>query len=131
VRIAYLFDRPLPATETDSEQVIRTVDALVRRGVHVTLVVPPGAAPVSPMVIADYYKTQHALHVSELPNALSCWSTGRKWLHALAALRHAQSLRPDVIYTRNFPTLFVATALGVPIAYETYRLRCVLHLRRR
>ncbi len=123
MRIAYLFDRPLPATETDSEQAIRTIDALGRRGVEVTLVLPTAGGRPQPdaHAIADYYKARAPLQVTHVPNALSFWSTGRKWLHAVTSLQHAERLRPDVIYTRNFPTLFVASARGIPIAYETYR----------
>ena len=40
MRISYLFDRPLPANETDSEQVVHTVAALARAGAQVRLLLP-------------------------------------------------------------------------------------------
>jgi glycosyltransferase involved in cell wall biosynthesis len=128
MRIAYLFDRPLPATETDSEQVMKTVAALSRRGVEIHLVLPEprrkidGASSTErTRELRDYYQVEGDFVVHELSNPLDFWSTARKWLHAERAIRFARSLEPDLLYTRNFPTLFRATASPLPFAYETYR----------
>src|SRR5690606_14593824 len=134
MRMAYLFDRPLPAKETDSEQVMKTVAALSRRGVDVTLVLPrkPAArgsvrngvrssAQDRTEELKDYYQVQGSFAVHELPNAASRASTPRKWLHARNALRYARELNVDLVYTRNFPTLFCAPGQPLPFAYETYR----------
>ena len=74
MRIAYLFDRPLPAIQTDSEQVMKTVAALARRGVDVSLVLParPGTESESAAARADalrqYYQVEGEFSVHELPN---------------------------------------------------------------
>lgn len=130
MRIAYLFDRPLPAKETDSEQVMKTVAALGRRGLDVSLILPRGAgdaggATPTPVErareLASYYQVEGAFSVHELPNPGRSPATLGKWLHAGSALRFAQTLAPDLLYTRNFPTLFRATRQSLPFAYETYR----------
>jgi glycosyltransferase involved in cell wall biosynthesis len=121
VRIAYLFDRVLPANETDSEQMVQTICALTRRGHHVVLVAPRGEPGLNARALLDYYQVEGDFELVCIDNALSGWSTGRKWLHAAQAVQHVRALRPELIYTRNFPTLALASRAGIPFAYETYR----------
>jgi starch synthase len=121
VRIAYLFDRPLPATETDSEQALQTICALARRGHELLLVVPKGKSAADLGTLLDYYQVRGDFELVTLDNALYRWSTGRKWLHAANALRQVEALRPELIYTRNFPALTLATRGTLPFVYETYR----------
>lgn len=121
MRIVYLFDRALPATETDSEQMVQTAAALARRGNDVVMLLPETAQPASADEIRSYYRVRGDFRVEYVRNRLSAWSTGRKWVHALSSLSRARQLQPDVLYTRNFPTLFAALGRGQSIAYETYR----------
>jgi glycosyltransferase involved in cell wall biosynthesis len=126
MRIAYLFDRPLPAKETDSEQVLKTVAALSRRGHALTLVLPRAAGPARSSQerareLCEYYQVEGEFEVHELPSVEAAGATVRKWVHARRALRHARTLGPDLVYTRNFPTLFCAAREPTPFAYETYR----------
>jgi starch synthase len=131
MRIAYLFDRPLPAKETDSEQVMKTVAALGRRGLDVSLIIPRGHAarklgdaptPAErALELASYYQVEGPFSLHELENPARSPSMLGKWLHAGRALSYARALAPDLVYTRNFPTLFRATRHSLPFAYETYR----------
>jgi glycosyltransferase involved in cell wall biosynthesis len=121
VRIAYLFDRPLPATETDSEQALQTLCALARRGHDMLLLVPRAEAEGGLRALLDYYQVRGDFELLCLDNPLRRWSTGRKWLHAARALERLDALRPDLIYTRNFPSLVMATRQRRPFVYETYR----------
>lgn len=124
LRIAYLFDRPLPATETDSEQAVKTVAALARRGVDVTLVLPrgPGGKAAGVDELRSYYRVEGDFQVEHLSAPLARWQEPRKIDHARRALRSSRAAqRADLIYTRNFPTLFGAAAGRRPFAYETYR----------
>jgi glycosyltransferase involved in cell wall biosynthesis len=121
VRIAYSFDRPLPATETDSEQAVKTIAALARRGHQLHLIIPAAPMPADLRDLTRYYQVQGVFEVVSLPNPLRGWPTGRKWWHAwriglLPAIRDA-----DVLYTRNFPTLLLAARAQKPFVYETYR----------
>ena len=123
MRIAYLFDRILPATQTDSEQALNTVAALSRRGLEVTLVLPKARSGAEPEAAAlrEYYQVHGDFEVVSVPVPLGGWSTARKWAHALSATRSLVTHRADVIYTRNFPTLFAVASTDRPFAYETYR----------
>ena len=123
MHLAYLFDRVLPAHETDSEQALRTVAALARRGVRVTLVLPhPPGRPPTADALRRHYSVEGDFEVAPIPTPLAGQDTVRKWSHALRALRSSAARDADVVYTRNFPTLFAAAAtLDRPFAYETYR----------
>jgi glycosyltransferase involved in cell wall biosynthesis len=121
VRIAYLFDRPLPAIETDSEQAINTLAALARRGHHVQLILPERRPPTSVGELKSYYQVKGDFEIISVPNPLRAWSTGRKWWHAWHATGLSLLREVDLIYTRNFPTLFLAARAQRPFVYETYR----------
>ena len=124
MKLAYLFDRPLPARETDSEQAVKTVAALARRGVEVTLVLPrgPGGEGADVDALRDYYQVEGDFRLEHLPSPLARWQDPRKLDHARRALRSSRAAAAaDVIYTRNFPTLFGAAMMDRPYAYETYR----------
>jgi glycosyltransferase involved in cell wall biosynthesis len=137
VHIAYLFDRPLPAKETDSEQALKTIAALARRGLRVSLIVPAASdstslgmsaarSPELPNLaltqkLKSYYQLEGDFETHAVPNSYPRWSTPRKWQHARRAIQVAQQLKADVLYTRNFPTLFRLDQQALPFAYETYR----------
>lgn len=120
MHITYLFDRPLPATETDSEQAVQTIAALARQGARVRLVLPTrtGRAPDADAIRA-YYCVQGDFEVEGVAQATLALAEPRKIWHALFARSRARGA--DVLYTRNFPTLFAAALADQPYAYETYR----------
>jgi glycosyltransferase involved in cell wall biosynthesis len=129
VHIAYLFDRPLPAKETDSEQALKTIAALARRGLRISLIVPEGSQGLAlnsssaelTARLQSYYQLDGDFETHVVANSYSWWSTPRKWQHARRAVQLAHTLHPDVLYTRNFPTLFGLGKQPLPFAYETYR----------
>jgi glycosyltransferase involved in cell wall biosynthesis len=120
MRITYLFDRPLPANETDSEQAMHTIAALARAGADLTLVLPtrPGTA-VDAERIREHYVVRGEFRIVGVPQPLFGLADARKWWHALFARKEARGA--DVLYTRNFPTLFAAATADQPYCYETYR----------
>jgi glycosyltransferase involved in cell wall biosynthesis len=122
MKIAYVFDRPLPARETDSEQAVRTIDALARLGAEVTLVLPGrrGSGPDA-SEIARHYGVEPGFGLARVPSPLGLWPSARKAWHAGLALRAPEVRAADVVYTRNFPTLFTLAAGKQAFAYETYR----------
>jgi glycosyltransferase involved in cell wall biosynthesis len=122
MRIAYVFDRPLPARETDSEQALQTIAALSRRGVELTLVLPRAAhSAESAAELAERYEVDGRFELVLLPTPLARWSSGRKWWHALKAPEQSAVRAAELVYTRNFPTLFALARGEQPFAYETYR----------
>lgn len=120
MRITYVFDRPLPATETDSEQAVQTIAALARRGARVRLVLPASAKHRPDAdAIRSYYCVQGDFEVEGVLSPALGLSDPRKLWHALFA--RARAADADLLYTRNFPTLFAAAFAEKPYAYETYR----------
>jgi glycosyltransferase involved in cell wall biosynthesis len=120
MRITYLFDRPLPANETDSEQALHTVAALARAGADVTLVLPTArGARLDVEAIRAHYCVRGDFRVEGVEQPFVRQAEARKLFHALFA--RAQATGSDVLYTRNFPTLFAAALAEQRYAYETYR----------
>ena len=120
MRITYLFDRPLPANETDSEQAVHTIAALARAGADVTLVLPAQkGVPPDADAIRAHYCVRGEFAIEGVPQPVWWQSDARKLWHA--AFARARAARSDVLYTRNFPTLFAAALSDRPYAYETYR----------
>lgn len=121
MRIAYVFDRPLPARETDSEQALQTIAAFSRGGAEVTLVLPGEPGSISAGELRAHYQVEGDFEVVITPSAVTSWTTPRKWWHALRATRLPVVQAADVAYTRNFPTLFALARGHTAFAYETYR----------
>jgi glycosyltransferase involved in cell wall biosynthesis len=122
LRIAYVFDRPLPARETDSEQALQTIGALSRRGVEITLVLPQARhSSTTAAELAERYQVEAKFELITLPTPLVGWPSARKWWHALKAKEQSSVRSADLVYTRNFPTLFALARGTQPFAYETYR----------
>ena len=124
LRLAYVFDERFPTSETDAEQVVRTVDALARAGADVELVVPRplwGPAPSLRTLADGYGLREPRFRVRAL---LSVGRSGRaleKPGHSVRAATHLAGGRCDLVYTRNLPSLFALLAAGFRVAYETYR----------
>jgi glycosyltransferase involved in cell wall biosynthesis len=121
MKIAYLFDRPLPARQTDSEQAIQTIAAFARRGAQVRLVLPSRGAAPSGRDLAAHYQVDGDFEVCAAPTPFRRFELGRKWWHALRAPALRAVADADVVYTRNFPTLFALARRQQLFAYETYR----------
>jgi starch synthase len=121
MKIAYVFDRPLPARETDSEQAVQTIAAFARRGADVCLVLPGRAGSLGAGRLREYYEVRGDFEVVLNPAPLEAVGTARKWWHALRAIQLPAVQAADLVYTRNFPTLFALARREQAFAYETYR----------
>ncbi len=121
MRIAYVFDRPLPARETDSEQALQTIAAFARHGAQVSLVLPSHAGARTARELAEHYQVQGDFELIHAPTPVAGWPMARKWWHAHSATQLPVVKAADVVYTRNFPTLFALGRGQQPFAYETYR----------
>jgi glycosyltransferase involved in cell wall biosynthesis len=121
MKIAYVFDRPLPARETDSEQALQTLAAFARQGAEVRLILPAQRTPVTARELAQHYAVQGDFQLVSVPTPFERLPTARKWWHATHALGLPAVTSADVVYTRNFPTLFALARGARAFAYETYR----------
>ncbi|MEY4544321.1 MAG: hypothetical protein RL685_516 [Pseudomonadota bacterium] len=121
MKIAYVFDRPLPARETDSEQALQTLSAFARQGAEVRLVLPAQRSARSAKELSEHYEVQGDFELVSAPTPFESWPTPRKWWHAARAPQLPAVTSADLVYTRNFPTLFALARGRQPFAYETYR----------
>lgn len=121
MKICYVFDRPLPARETDSEQAMQTLSAFARQGAEVSLVLPEQASSATARELGLHYQVCGDFEVVRAPSPVARLPSARKWWHAATALHLPVVAAADLVYTRNFPTLFALSRRPQPFAYETYR----------
>jgi glycosyltransferase involved in cell wall biosynthesis len=147
VRIAYVFARALPARDTDTQQVVKTIDSLARAGAAVDLFVPPAASGSDPVTLERDVRTFYsargpfrlcvipglragelrlpgalrALLVQALPGVGSGPIEIARPIHGVVASAVAWQRGYDVVYTRSRAAVLTCIALGQPVVFETYR----------
>ncbi len=121
MKIAYVFDRPLPARETDSEQAMQTLAAFARQGAEVCLVLPDRSEASSSAELAKHYHVSGDFELERVAGPRFDPALTRKYWHARRALELPVVATADVVYTRNFPALFALARSRQKFAYETYR----------
>jgi glycosyltransferase involved in cell wall biosynthesis len=84
-------------------------------------VLPAQQAPQTARELAAHYGVQGDFELVRVPTPFERFPTARKWWHATHALRLPAVTSADVVYTRNFPTLFALARRRQAFAYETYR----------
>lgn len=122
MRIAYVFDVPLPDTGADTEQVVNTVSALARRGHALTLLVPGAAdGPGDAGTVREYYHVSGEFVLAHQRLRYRGLRLLEKWSHALRACRHPALQDAEVVYTRNLPAASVLLRAGFRVVYEHFR----------
>lgn len=122
MKILYNFDRSLPNTGADTEQVVNTLSALARRGHWIELLIPgPETGPGDAAAIRSYYQVRGDVVVHLLKRQHHGIRGVEKWSHALRAPRHAAVAPADFIYTRNLPGAWSFLHAGRRVVYEHFR----------
>jgi len=124
MRIAYVFDQLLPRTAADTEQVVNTVSALGRCGVHVDLILPRarGVDPVTAESLAQWYDVELTFGVQTVPGVYPAHRGLEKLGHALTGPWAELTRSADIVYTRNVPTLLALLSFAKqPVVYEHFR----------
>jgi glycosyltransferase involved in cell wall biosynthesis len=147
VRIAYLFPRPLPSRDTDTQQAVKTIDALARAGAAVDLIAPPAASGSDPATLERelraFYgapgpfgvrvvagvragdiglpRSLRALLARALPGTGSGPIELARPVHGVVGSVVAKRQAYDVVYTRSRTAVLTCIALGQPVVFETYR----------
>lgn len=130
LRVGYIWTcGTIPSKETDSQQVVSTVDALAGEGLAVDLVLPgryrtlfSGRSKRIEAEIRAFYDVHRPFNVRAL---YTVWPTKpieiERPVHAVVAsvLRAAHY---DVVHTRSRATVLTCAAIGQPVVFETYRL---------
>lgn len=144
VRIAYVFPRPLPSRDTDTQQVVKTIDALARAGAAVDLVAPPSASggdsatldrelrafygvcgPFGVRVVAGVRTRDLGSLRALLARAMPGTHFGpielARPVHGVVGSAFAKQQRYDVVYTRSRTAALTCIALAQPVVFEAYR----------
>lgn len=127
LKIAYISDERFPSFHTDTQQVIKNIDALGRLGMEVDLIQPRLWSHLRKNVstrkkeICHYYNVEGCFNLKDI----LLWPASdlriEKFTHGLAAPFKTKLGNYDLVYTRNIIPLLVASRLGFPVLFETYR----------
>jgi glycosyltransferase involved in cell wall biosynthesis len=146
VRIAYVFARPLPSRDTDTQQAVKTIDALARAGADVDLIAPPavggGDRATLERELRAFYGVTGPFGVRVLPGPragdlaaaealrpLLARATGARLpmlevarpMHGVTASIFAKQRGYDLVYTRSRAGVMTCVALAQPVVFESYR----------
>ncbi len=127
LKIAYISDERFPSIHTDTQQVMKTIDALGRAGSHVDLIQPRkwqhwGKSNDARMRdICEYYNIEGHFQIRDIPFWPASDLRAEKLFHGILAPVKALMGNYDAVYTRNIIPLFLTSRLGVPTLFETYR----------
>ena len=116
--IVYLSSSTIPSRTANSIHVMKMCQAFTRLG-HRTVLITPDTGEVG-LDVSDvfaFYDVERIFRLLRLPRPSV---RGRRYLFGLLAALRAKSLRPDLVYGRCLRSCFLASKLGVPVAYEAH-----------
>jgi glycosyltransferase involved in cell wall biosynthesis len=128
VRIGYIWARPIPSRETDTQQVMKTVDALSAEGADVDLIVPEsrrmraGGMAAFEAELRAFYSLRAPLRLVTVRGVEPGPLEVERPVHSLLASARLTRGRYDAIYSRSRSTTVLCALRGEPIVFETYRL---------
>ncbi|MDD9937027.1 MAG: hypothetical protein OXT09_25680, partial [Myxococcales bacterium] len=127
-RIGYVWARPLPSRETDTQQVMRTVHGLAEAGALVDLIIPNtgDARRLSPAELdrplrGFYGLGDAAFGIVRRPGVPSSQLEAERAVHPLVAILAQDADTYDVIYSRSRSVTLLGALRGWPGIWETYR----------
>jgi len=126
LKIGYIYTRPIPSRETDTQQVLSTVDALGGAGLDVDLIVPGSYRRLLASRAAFEAEVRAFYDVERPFRLVRQWTVEPSSIqlerpaHALAAAL-GRGRRYDLVHTRSRATAPLCVALRIPVVFETYR----------
>ena len=128
MRILYAAFVRLPTEKAHGAQIVRTCEALARRGAAVELAVPDRATPIDEDAFS-YYGAERVFSIT--PLKVRDWAGRSRAGFLLSSLsfarlaaRHAKAHAPDVIYSRDKVVLIALRFLSdAPLAWEVHGRR--------
>jgi glycosyltransferase involved in cell wall biosynthesis len=129
LRIGYVWARPLPSRETDTQQVMKTVHGMAEAGAAVDLIIPnTGRARALPRdaferELREFYGLGDApFGIVTRPGVPSSRLELERAVHPLAATLAPSGARYDVLYSRSRSVTLLCALRGLPVVWETYRM---------
>jgi glycosyltransferase involved in cell wall biosynthesis len=127
LKIGYLTDERFPSIHTDVQQVVKTIDALGAEGCDVDLIHPRLASTFldSPAQrkrkLCEYFNVQGNFNDRDILLWPGSDLRIEKLPHGLVGPLVTRLRDYDYIHTRNLLPLTIATRLGQPVLFETYK----------
>jgi glycosyltransferase involved in cell wall biosynthesis len=127
MRIAYIWSRPIPSRETDTPQVLKTVDALAAEGADIDLVVPYSYAMLRSGMDAfearlrDFYGLRHGFRLKPIVGVEPSRFELERPVHAVMSCARNFFYDYDVVYSRSRMTTVLCAITGQKAVFETYR----------
>ncbi len=127
LKIGYITDERYPSVHTDTQQVIKTADALGASGCTVELIQPRMAKHLfmnrerRKQEICRYFNVAGQFEIRDILLWPASDLRVEKLFHGIASPLKAAFKKYDLVYTRNLIPLIVASRLSLPVLFETYR----------
>lgn len=129
LRIGYVWARPLPSRETDTQQVMQTVHGLAAAGAEVELMVP-STAHQRRVGLAAYERELREFYglgaapfaIVARPGVPQSRLEVERAVHPLLSIGGLRAGRYDVIYSRSRSVTALCALRGQPVVLETYRM---------
>ena len=128
MRIGYIWARPIPSRETDTQQVMKTVDALSAEGAELDLIVPESrrmralGLPAFEAELRAFYSLRAPLRLVPIRGVEPSRYEVERPVHSLLSTLRLPRGRYDAIYSRSRSTTVLGALRGAPVVFETYRL---------
>ena len=123
LHIGYISTVQFPSPQTDTEQAVRTVDALWKHSVKVDMVVPRSKALKQPhpeAVLSKFYTVDGGFRLRTYPCLPPLPLEAERIVAALiAAMRYGKQY--DIIHTRSRGILILSVLRRQAVIFETYR----------
>jgi glycosyltransferase involved in cell wall biosynthesis len=128
IRVGYIWARPIPSRDTDTQQMMKTIDALGAEGVDVELILPE-SAHMRRVGMAAYEAELRAFYALRAPFRLRAVRglgpsppAPERPVHAVLATFALDRGAYDVVYTRSRSAALLCALRGGPVVFETYRM---------
>lgn len=127
MRIAYIWARPIPSRETDTQQVLKTVDALLAEGVEIELIIPRTFFMMRygmesfEQKVHDFYGLKRKPKFKTIMGVEPSRLDLERPVHSLLACIRLPFVDYDVVYTRSRSTTVLCAIIGQKVVFETYR----------
>jgi glycosyltransferase involved in cell wall biosynthesis len=124
MKISYLSSTKLPSCIADSVHIMKMCQALVKNG-HEVFLIGPTKSKDKEVNVFDFYNVDECFKITYI-SKLNVRIIGRIY-NSYLSVKKAINFNPDLVYTRNETTAYLASINGLPTVYESHTPVCYSH----